>query len=565
MAPAAGFGTGSMRVRRHVAALVSCFLLHSAIALAVIFIWPGGRGEVRLEGDPEGFLVAAYNVATRRTLSLSLYQGEIYHPTSPAYSRYQEELQQSVRSLLLERLGPETALDGRAGGAEQTLREIEAFVGRRCFTRQVLEILATADDELLKRLVVDPQSAENTLPFLSLARIHPTAYREPVASAVYAIGLLTTPFVLESHRNEFFDALYTAREEFIDRIYPSLWVNAVLMGLLGAGIAALGCRLKLRRGLAFLASFAIWVFPSLYGELFIFGADLVVCVVALYAALFFVRCAESGSSLSWALAGGTLALLVLTSARFQFLLPLVLAALLLALKREVSLRRVAVFLMTYGVIVGGWMLRNYLNFGSFHVSQRGGLVLSLRAEHNRMDLCEYLTALGAWAKVHSAVALVSRIGSCGERSGMRLDEQNPDSFFNRGRRRRVELLLEEQSFDRHDRQLILESLGRISREPLRHLAMCIPLAVRAATFEQRLLARWLAYVGTVFMLVGFVQSIRKRDYGGLLFFLLPVFNLAFLILWTHCEPRYSLAGLPFILLSPLVHRRLGRRGTAASS
>src|SRR5690606_23762525 len=236
-----------------------------------------------------------------------------------------------------------------------------------------------------------------------------------------------------------------------------------------------------------------------------------------------------------AAAGAVFGLTALTKAAFLYVFVGLLAAVAAAMwlmpddggHRE-SPRRilasVAVLAAGFGVVTLPWMYRNYVKLDAFEISSRAGIVLHLRATHNRMTWDEYKGAFYVWSRP-SLKPLVGAITGYDETDlaiGGRLQRLNrsgrgeieridlaaelagkPEealTYYREARAERVRLVaelggrLDPRAAERAaDRELARRAIDSMLAEPLRHLAMTVPLTWRGAPIYVPVLLIVLAY------------------------------------------------------------------------
>src|SRR5262249_52540269 len=105
----------------------------------------------------------------------------------------------------------------------------------------------------------------------------------------------------------------------------------------------------------------------------------------------------------YAAAGALFGLLTLTKATFLYvsllMMPLLFAfhwAVGDARARSARLIAVTWMVVTYGLVVGPWILRNFIEVGALNVADRGGVVLLGRAAMDNMSSEEFRGAFYVW-------------------------------------------------------------------------------------------------------------------------------------------------------------------------
>ena len=237
----------------------------------------------------------------------------------------------------------------------------------------------------------------------------------------------------------------------------------------------------------------------------------------------------------------------------------------------------ALMAVSMAVIVLPWMVRNLIQFGSFEITQRGGTILMLRANYDKMNQDEYLGALYHFTR---ASFLKRRLGNYlgfSERdleAGGRLQRLNrsgsasfaasdlaaeragrPEdavSFYRaaRAEQRRLTKHFAENGVDnpshKADRELKRRALNMFLDKPLQHLKTSalfmwrgIPKIGNSLTTTLALMAVWLmALVGTL-----------RRDAIMLGIALLPVGAFIFFSLTSHFSPRLSAPMIPHLVIA----------------
>lgn len=247
-------------------------------------------------------------------------------------------------------------------------------------------------------------------------------------------------------------------------------------------------------------------------------------------------------------------------------------------------------IVSFALVVAPWMYRNAQEFDTFQIADRGGVVLMVRAEKDRMTAEEYLGAFYVWShpRVKSLVGAMLGFSENDLERGGRLQRLNraagssfaaddrdadlagrPDdaiSFYRRGRAERVKLdrELEEAGHPSPGTaaEAILQSraLRMIMDDPFKHLATTIPFLWRGAAISFPIFIAVLAYC-----------LWQRRN--GFACFVLPSFGMVmFYALFTHFIPRYGEPAVPvavvsaFVLLHMLVTRtRTNTQGPTARS
>lgn len=330
-----------------------------------------------------------------------------------------------------------------------------------------------------------------------------------------------------------------------------------------------------------------WLFTlrqvdSLYTELH--AAALL--LVASYALM---RAWTGGEWWRFLVAGVAFGLLALTKAAFFHItigLTLLLAVAVIV-RRVISGGRAAA---TFGVLVipagllvvtGPWLVRNYSRFGAFQVSERGGVVLLMRATKSLMTWTEYRGSFYVWApRGRRLVGAVLGFGPEDLRLGGRLQRLNrsensdfyesdlaaeragrPEdavSYYRKARAERTRMIAELTARGHSspeaaaDSELQRMAVRIILAHPFRYAAATIPFLWRGA-----------AFVFPVLMAFALYSAMRRR--ADLLFFVSPALMMvAFYAAATHNLPRYSAPAVPVAIVGgscivwEMVRRRWAR-------
>lgn len=298
--------------------------------------------------------------------------------------------------------------------------------------------------------------------------------------------------------------------------------------------------------------------------------ELEAATLLIWCSFALIRALQTGRSAWFAVAGALLGALALTKAMFLYVgLGLVVALLVIYLARPVwgrwrTVVLMALMLVSMGVVVMPWMVRNALEFGSFEIAQRGGLMLIMRAYFDKMNNIEYR---GAFYKF--TPFLKTQIGdSLGfspsdlEIGGrlQRLNLHNPTSFYQEGRRERARLREYfvadgEEHFDNlADSELQREALSLILRDPMQHIKTSALLMWRGmwSMGDRGTLNIWSILINAVAFAVIWVMALTgvlRQNAVMIGIGLLPTGSILFLALTTEFIPRYSAPMVPSLIIA----------------
>ncbi len=255
---------------------------------------------------------------------------------------------------------------------------------------------------------------------------------------------------------------------------------------------------------------------------------------------------EKKKLLVFGLAGLVLGCLALTRATwYYYFIPGLLIFLLFLWKSPLEKKKiligVALFSICFGIIVGGWMLRNYCHFKRAFITERGGLVLAYRMNYNMMSFKEYTVSFIYWTKRKYAFRQVLLDRFFKPEDYANLDRHNPNGYYNSARNRRLEL---NQIHDPQtaDKILMDETVKKFIKHPFRHLLITIPFTYRGIQY----FASFFINVIIFFLAVtAFVRAVIKLDLKVLAVFTPAAVMFMFNCFLTHNIPRFN---LPFIVI-----------------
>jgi 4-amino-4-deoxy-L-arabinose transferase-like glycosyltransferase len=292
---------------------------------------------------------------------------------------------------------------------------------------------------------------------------------------------------------------------------------------------------------------------------------------------FLYRSIKDNKIIYFMLSGLFLSLLVLTKATFIFLVFIIVILICFLLFRDPALRKKAavsliLFILSFSIITGSWVLRNYFHFRDIFITNRGGIVLLVRANKNLMTFREYAASFIEWTPGGKDINEKLLNNFFNKEDFERFDDSNPNSFVAEARKARTDLrnLRINEGYDEQaamnfaDNELQNMAIQKIIRNPLRHLLATFQFAWRGLFVE----------VGYLFLLPGFVSHVGGGFfiliYNIILFasfFAMAILNIknknwdifAFLVpglylflinsLLTHNKPRYNIPILPILIIS----------------
>src|SRR5499426_621494 len=264
-------------------------------------------------------------------------------------------------------------------------------------------------------------------------------------------------------------------------------------------------------------------------------------------------------------AGGLLGLLCLTRPSFLLLAP-VLLCLVAVYARWISLkawtRNATAFAVAFAIVIAPWLGRNQVSVGKLRFTEEyGSATLVERFAFNAMTAREFFLAF-PYCVPAIGPPIVERLA--GADAMRRFEWNEPGSFFEIGRARRMELVSAHGRLD----PIILELVGdEMRRNGLSHLASTVPLAWCGL---------WVAGVWSLAMLPLFVcacvAAVRRRN-ALFLAYALP----ALILVGVHAAianhyPRYNLGligpfavGAAAVIAGPLRAARPQSRSSAPAA
>jgi hypothetical protein len=322
-------------------------------------------------------------------------------------------------------------------------------------------------------------------------------------------------------------------------------------------------------------------------------SDLAAAGVLVWASVALMKAIEGARRSAFVWAGVLFGLLALIKAAFLYIfVGVVIGAILLDMLAGAGARpwrsvlpRAGLLAICFAAVVSPWMIRNYVQLGAFSIAERGGVILLMRAEKNRMSWDEYRGAFFVWAppKLQPLVGRILGYSLSDFERGGRLERLNryegtefhrhelqaelsgkPEdavTFYHKARAQRVQL---QKQFAEHgappdttvDDILQQRALSMIGAHPFRHLAMVLPFLWRGAFTVFPILA------------VAVVLSLVRRRYAVVGFLLASTGMVMFYALFTHYTGRYSVPAVGVTVAAALflVHsawHALRRKATRA--
>lgn len=396
----------------------------------------------------------------------------------------------------------------------------------------------------------------------------PTAYREPGFPAYLAFFKGVTP------------RLRAANLKTLLSAGPIRWLkySQVIVILLTALLTAHVVSALTQEPFLSYAALSLVGFSSsmltiadkLYSENFV--ALLVVSLAYILYKVF-----ETKASEFFLLLGLILGFLVLSRAIFMYFVIFAIALLIYALlKKHFSYQTffvgITVFLLSYSLIVGPYMLRNFHHFGEATLSGRGGVVLLIRANINRMNFTEFVGSFIVWTPDEEVKRLGARLfGENYRKEGGKLERlsriRGSQSFYRKARDQRSELVKASnlpRENNQVNNQLKEAALEQIAAHPLKHLVVTLPIAWRGLFVEEGFslkipLLPLSVNSPTIISLLYFASlaytaflSVKEKSWQMFALILPALFLYGIHSLLTHNIPRFNAPLIPIFIITLLV-------------
>lgn len=272
-------------------------------------------------------------------------------------------------------------------------------------------------------------------------------------------------------------------------------------------------------------------------------------------------------------AGGIAGILVLHKASFMFVIWPILGLLFLVgrveyMEKKKQLLNLVFMLLAFAVIAGGWMIRNYGQYGTFFLTLRGGNVLAIRAMYNRMNEDEFNGAFLYWTPDPLFKNLLKeRYGADALKKGKvlgKLNRSNSGGYYRFGRHQRNKVV-KKYGKDTPFTDAIVkrDALKRIKKAPWRHIRAMAPLFWRSIFVESGFEIRrplQIAVQGqamvSILLVTGFfialIVALRRRQWA-LFGFLFPgLYLMALNVAVSHCLPRYNTPLIPVFIIAAVL-------------
>jgi hypothetical protein len=389
----------------------------------------------------------------------------------------------------------------------------------------------------------------------------PSNYREPAPVLVAAVGIALTDAVLgkAAAADDYF---HGDRVRFL-KYQNILWLALLSLGAFWA-IRVLTTSFYLALLGALLVTYPFWQPHSPIDDLY---TDIPAAAFFMLASAALATAFQQRKVALWVFAGLLFGIVTLIKAAelYVFAGTVGFLACLFLLQRGATpilaaARELTVLIVAFGCVVAPWMYRNHIQLGTFHISQRAGVVLMYRAVDDQMTPEEYRGTFYVYApqRLQGIVGKLLGFSPADLQRNGRLQHLNegesdfaaedlaaeqagaPEKTLSYYRRARAERVKMEAKFFAvggpqpeiaADDALKVRAQEMILQHPWTHLSLTIPFLIRGATLAFPVL------------LVGLLFAARRRRHD-LVVFAIPAFGTVMLYaLLTHFIGRYDLPAL----------------------
>lgn len=408
-------------------------------------------------------------------------------------------------------------------------------------------------------------SRDNSPPF------KPSMYREPLPVWLAALGVKAVDaFLGPAHAKSYFEG---NRARYL-KYQNILWIAVLSAGTFWACFI-LTSSVYASLFAALLLNPRLPMTPSGMFEMRIdsLNNELLAASLLIFASALLVMSVKHGRLRHAVIAGLLLGLLALTKAVTVYvsLILFLLLLCLLALPQRLLPHRfrwqqLIVLFLAFSLVLLPWIYRNYTQFGSLQVAERGGIVLYTRAIKNQMTPDEYLGSFYAYAPgLRSMIGRVLGFSKSDLQIGGRLQRLNrnvsrerdhaaeeagdPDgaiSYFYSARAMRMKMQHDlalrgvPNKNVEADKFLRERAVAMISAHPIKHFAMTLPFIWRGGFTSFVILSACLIWA-----------VVRRRPELGV-FVLLGFGTIMFYAIFSHFIPRYSVSITPVTIVSGVV-------------
>jgi 4-amino-4-deoxy-L-arabinose transferase-like glycosyltransferase len=402
--------------------------------------------------------------------------------------------------------------------------------------------------------------------------LEPTAYREPGYPSYLALCMKLHPALSSMSLDELLeDGLRNLRQLQI----PLIIITAFL---------AMYVAYKFTRN---------WLLA--YIVLFLTGFSEVMAIISNHllsenlAAVFILLCSiflyktyETKKIVYFVLMGISLAILTLIKAIFMYLIGILVIILIILLfkyakeNKRKFIAGIILFVMSYSLIVGGWMFRNNTHFNQWTITNKGGIVLYYRSKLDTMTAKEFMASFIYWLPGEQIrESLMERFFS--EEDYIRLDKSvENEAGFRYDAREDLHALTDsyikqgygDQEANLYaDRDLRKIAIRDILTNPFRHILISVPVAwfglwvetgYKLILINKNILFmefRSVLFIPLIIFACFFastIWAIARKKWGIILFMVTPLYLYLMNILVTFGKDRYNFPLIPILNISVIL-------------
>ncbi|MBW8035006.1 MAG: hypothetical protein FVQ79_05055 [Planctomycetes bacterium] len=285
-------------------------------------------------------------------------------------------------------------------------------------------------------------------------------------------------------------------------------------------------------------------------------------------ALSFYKVVQTKNFKYFVLLGISLGILVLTKAMFMYFYIIVIGFLFWLFKtghfdKQKFIRGTLLFFGVYSIVVGSWLIRNYVHFKSIYITARSGAVMAVRTKYNTMNKDEYFGSFLHWTPdSYAKMKLAKKYGNNAFQPGgtlANLSRSNPNGYYRAGRAVRDDINKahggESPKTDKMVRRIAMKE---ILSHPFSHLLVTIPMAWRGIFIERAIMTTVPFRVNisgqVAINLVYFISlfaslyiSIRKKKWELLAVVLPAIYLYGMNSFFTHSLQRYNEPLVPVLV------------------
>lgn len=385
--------------------------------------------------------------------------------------------------------------------------------------------------------------------------LRPTAHREPLYPLFLGLAMK-----LSGEYNVPTSRLLTApqgkKANFLIRSYDISIFQAIILFLTACLTFFIAKELSNSYG-GLIAFVGVLFSPTLLSHCFNFFAEGFSAFVLMIHVLCFYLFFRKRKPEFLFMVGLSLGFLILTRAIYQYLW-LFEAIILVWYEHhdnknwKKTIESIALFLFALAIILSPWLVRNYNHFDKLFVTERGGIVLSIRAQYNQMTTKEYWTSF-LWWTPSKATRQIRR--SYFEKDELnRLDRREKQGYYQRAKQQKRDYVNRLKSSLEADKQLYKEAITQILSSPLKHVMVSIPFAWRGLFVEKNFTpsmreansAILLNFVYLFAFILFLYFSYKKRKIIHFLIMVPLFYHYTLHVLVTHNLPRYNRPLLPLL-------------------